>query len=323
LRYPAGIELSAEHEAAHGRALRLQRFSLVYWVTAIIALFLTLGQSQAMRAALIEDVLSMFPPVAWLVASRYREREPTEAFPWGYHRAISVAYVVAALALFGFGLFILIESSIRLIEGAHPPIGMVEVFDTQIWTGWLMLAALAYSGLPPIVIGRMKRPLADQLHDKVLFADAKMNQADWMAASAAAAGIVGIGFGIWWADSVAAIVIALDVAYEGQKYLRESVADLMDDRPKTHDEGEPHPVLDRMREELAATEWVKEAVLRMREAGHVMTGDVWVVPSEDDALAERVEELTERLHSLDWRIHDVVVSPVTSIEGGPEKLRVG
>jgi cation diffusion facilitator family transporter len=323
VRYPAGIELSEEQQAAYRRALRLERVSIIYWLTAILALFLTLGQSQAMRAALIEDVLSLFPPVAFLVASRYREREPTEAFPWGYHRAISVAYVVAALALFGFGAFILVESSIRLIEGSHPPIGMVEVFDAQIWSGWLMLAALAYSGLPPILIGRMKRPLADQLHDKVLFADAKMNQADWMAASAAAAGIVGIGFGIWWADSVAAIVIALDVVYEGQKYLRESVADLMDDRPKTHDEGRPHPVLDRIREELARTDWVAEAVVRMREAGHVMTGDIWVVPRDEGVLAERVEELTDRLHALDWRIHDVVVSPVTSIEGGPEELRVG
>lgn len=290
MRYPAGIELPPEKQAAYRRALRLERISLVYWVTAILALFLTLGQSQAMRAALIEDILSLFPPIAFLVASRYRERDPTEAFPWGYHRSISVAYVVAALALLAFGVFILVESAARLIEGTHPPIGMVEVFDARIWSGWLMLAALAYSGLPPILIGRMKRPLADELHDKVLFADAKMNQADWMAAGAAA-GIVGIGFGIWWADSVAAIVVALDVVYEGQKYLRESVADLMDDRPKTHDEGEPHPLLDRIKDELRATDWVAEGVVRMREAGHVLTGDIWVVPSDEGALVERVEEL--------------------------------
>jgi divalent metal cation (Fe/Co/Zn/Cd) transporter len=117
-------------------------------------------------------------------------------------------------------------------------------------------------------------------------------------------------------------VIGIDVVYDGQKYLRESVGDLMDDRPKTYDEGRPHPLLDTMKEELAATGWISEAVVRMREAGHVLTGDVWVVPRSQESLTERVEQLTERLHSLDWRIHDVVVSPVSSIEGAPEETRV-
>ena len=273
MRYPGGPELPREQQDAMQRAIRLEQISLVYWLSAIVALYFTLGQSQAMRAALVEDLLALAPPIAFLVASRYRDREPTAAFPWGYHRAISVAYVVAALALFAFGTFILVDSTVKLIEGTHPPIGMVEVFDGQIWSGWLMLAALAYSGIPPLLIGRLKRSLADRLHDKVLFADAKMNQADWMSAGAAAAGVVGIGIGIWWADAVAAIVISIDIVREGQKYLREAVADLMDDRPKTYDEGEPHPLLEEIKDAVAATAWVSEGAVRMREAGHVLAGD--------------------------------------------------
>lgn len=49
--------------------------------------------------------------------------------------------------------------------------------------------------------------------------------------------------------------------------------------------------------------------------------DVWIVQRDDGALVERVEELTDRLHALDWRIHDVVVSPVRSIEDAPEGMR--
>jgi cation diffusion facilitator family transporter len=322
VRYPGGAELGGEQRAAHHRAVRLEWISVAYFLSAAVLLYFVLGQSQAMRAALIEDLLSTLPPLAFLLASRYRAREPSAAFPWGYHRATSVAYVVAALALFSFGTFILVESTMKLVEGRHPPIGMVEVLDTQVWLGWLMLGALAYSGLPPILIGRLKRPLADQLHDKVLFADAKMNQADWLAAGAAAAGVIGIGFGIWWADSAAAIVIALDILHDGQKYLRESVADLMDDRPKTHDEGEPHPLLDRINEEVAATDWVAEGVVRMREAGHVLTGEVWVVPRDGSVPVQRIEDLTERLLALDWRVHDVIISPVKSIEDAPQDLRI-
>jgi divalent metal cation (Fe/Co/Zn/Cd) transporter len=241
----------------------------------------------------------------------------------GYHRAITVAYVVSTLALFGLGVFILIDSVQRLLEGTHPPIGMVEVFDTQIWLGWLMLAALAYSGIPPLVLGRLKRPLAKTLHDKVLFADAKMNQADWLTASAAAVGVIGIGFGLWWADAVAAIVIALDILHDGVKFLRESVADLMDDSPKTHDEAKHHPLIDAVKEEVAKTAWVGEAAVRLREMGHLMTADVFLVPADAGELPRRVEELIARLNDLDWRVHDVTVTVVRSVDDAPEGLRAG
>ncbi len=83
-----------------------------------------------------------------------------------------------------------------------------------------MIGALLYGAIPPIFLGRMKQPLAETLHDKVLNADAAMNRADWLTAFAAIAGIIGIGIGIWWADAAAAIVIALDITRDGFKYVR-------------------------------------------------------------------------------------------------------
>ena len=322
MRYPRGQELPPAQREANRKAVRLEWLSLAYWLSAIVLLYFTLGQSQAMKAAWVEDILSLFPPIAFLVASRFRYRKPNARFPWAYHRSITVAYVVATVALFALGAYILIDSVEKLLRGTHPPIGMVEILDTQIWLGWLMIAALLYSGVPPIIFGRLKQPLSAELHDKVLFADAKMNRADWLTASAAIAGVVGIGFGLWWADSAAAIVIALDILHDGQKYLRESVADLLDDAPKTHDEGEPHPLIGEVRREVAATAWVESAAVRLRENGHVIDGTVWVIPRPGVDVVERVEELTERLTELDWQLSDVVVSPVASIEGAPSELLV-
>ena len=62
-----------------------------------------------------------------------------------------------------------------------------------------------------MILGRLKKPLAEGLYDKVLHADAEMNRADGLTGLAAIAGVIGIGMGLWWADSVAALVIALDV----------------------------------------------------------------------------------------------------------------
>jgi cation diffusion facilitator family transporter len=321
MRYPPGIELPERLERANRRAQRLEWISLAYWLSAIVLLYFTLGQSQAMKAAWVEDILGLFPPVAFLIASRFRNRDPNRRFPYGYHRAITVAYMVATVALFALGLFILIDSVDKLLRGTHPPIGMVEVFDTQVWLGWLMIGALLYSGIPPVIFGRLKRPLSAELHDKVLFADAKMNQADWLTASAAILGVIGIGLGLWWADAAAAIVISLDILHDGQRYLRESVADLMNDAPQTHDEDKPHPLIGQVHREVADTAWVREGAVRMREDGHILVADVFVVPAAGDAgLADQIEELVERLLDLDWQLHDVTVTAVRELDDVPAGL---
>jgi hypothetical protein len=55
-----------------------------------------------------------------------------------------------------------------------------------VWLGWLMIAALVYSGIPPFILGRMKLPLARELHEKALQTDADINKGDWLAGLAVA-----------------------------------------------------------------------------------------------------------------------------------------
>jgi len=42
-----------------------------------------------------------------------------------------------------------------------------------------------------------------------------MNKANWLTAGAAMVGVVGIGFGLWWADAAAAAIIPLDITEDG------------------------------------------------------------------------------------------------------------
>lgn len=319
MRYPGGPELPEEQQQAVRRAIKLEWFTLAYMLSALVLVYFALGDSQAMKAAWLEDMLSLVPPAAFLIATRYRHRDPTEQMGWGYHRAISVGYLAGAIAIVALGTFVLIDSSHKLIKGEHPSIGMVELFDWQLWQGWLMLSVLVYTGVPPVILGLMKKPLAEKLYDKVLYADAEMQRADWMTAGAAAVGVIGIGFGIWWADSVAAIVIALDVVRDGSRYTGRAVLNLMDARPRTYDERKPHPLKLQVERELVEMEWVREAVVRMRELGHVFGVSVFVVPAGDDAgIPDRVEETIEHLRGLDWKVHDVAVTVVRTIDGVPE-----
>ena len=322
------FELPPELEECQRKAVRLEWITIAYLVSAVVLLFLTLGQSQAMKVAWIEDMLSLTPPVAFLVASRLRKRRSSEKFPWGMHRAVTVAYVFAALALLVMGGYLFFDSALKLVLAEHPPIGVIQLFGQEVWLGWAMIGALVYSAVPAFFLGRAKLRLADDLHDKVLYADAKMNKADWMTAGSAVVGVVGIGFGLWWADAVAALFISANIVHDGWNNVRAAVHDLMDARPRRHDAREYHPIVERMNEELNRCGWVERGAVRLREEGHVFTGEVMVVPRAsalvDGAdLMRRLEQLAEHLLSLEWKVYDIVVVPVREIDIPSPGVTVG
>jgi cation diffusion facilitator family transporter len=323
VRYPSGTELPPELEKLQHRAIRLEWITLAYLVSAVVLIFFTLGSSQAMKGAWLEDMLSLAPPTAFLIAARIRYKAPNARFAFGYHRAVEIGYLTAALALLFMGLFLIVDSVLKLLAGDHPSIGMVELFDWQVWLGWLMLGALAWSAVPAVILGRIKIKLADALHDKVLHADAQMNKADWMTACAAMVGVVGIGFGVWWLDAVAAIAIGADIFHDGAKYTSAAMRDLLDGRPRRYDETGEHPVNDEIRTTVAGADWIDEAAVRMRDTGHVFNVEVLAVPVDhDDHPIDRAEELMNRIREVDWKVQDVVVAVVRELEGAPEDVIV-
>ncbi|GIJ51741.1 cobalt transporter [Virgisporangium aliadipatigenens] len=309
------FELPPDKRLLHKRAVRLEWLTILFFACAVALLGVTLGQSQAMKAAWIEDMLGLVPPVAFLVAARYRTRPPNDNFPYGYHRSVSVAFLAASFALLVLGGYVVYDSVVRLVKAERPPIGLMELFGFQFWLGWLMIGALLVTILPAVLLGRAKQRIARELHDKVLFADAEMNRADWLTAAAGILGILGIGAGLWWADAVAAALIGVDIVRDGFRSTRAAAANLMDNRPRVVDGKSPHPLPDRLLVAVRDHEWIADAWLRIREEGHVFAGELVVVPVEGtDRLVERLERLGEWVRAFDWRMHDLVVAPVTRID---------
>jgi cation diffusion facilitator family transporter len=306
-------ELPPELHQTLRKARRLEWLTIAYLVSAVVLLALVLGSSQAMKTAWIEDLLSLIPPIAFLLALRFNSRGPTGRFPYGFHRTVSIAYLCSALALFVMGTYLLVESIIKLLTAEYPTINSVEIFGQTVWLGWLMLPALAWSALPAVFLGRAKIPLAEELHDKVLYADAKMNKADWLTAGAAMAGVVGIGFGLWWADAAAAALISLDITKDGVSNLRRALVDLMDQAPTTVDGDDPDPLRDKLASMLRGLDWVEEVDLRLREEGQVYFGEALVVPSDETNITEKIEAALTQARDLDWRIHDLALTPVREL----------
>lgn len=300
-------ELPEELQPVLRRARRLEWTTIAYLVSVIALLGLVMGSSQALRTAWVEDILSLVPPVGFLIADRVRRRPGTGRFPYGFHRAVTVAYLMSSFAILAFGTFLLADGLVHLARGERVSIGALELFGRTVWQGWAMLLVLVWAIVPAVVLGRLKLGPARKLHDKSLYADARMNKADWLSGAAAGFGVVGIGLGWWWADAVGAIVISLDVAADGWKNLGAAIADLMDRTPMTVEHDRESEVPDRVLDRVRALPWVAQAELRFREHGHVYFGEIWVVPGEPGDPVARTEEVLRLAREVDWRVHDVVV----------------
>ncbi len=299
------------------KARRLEWITLFFQISIVIVMYLALGSSQAMKTAWVEDILSTIPPIVFLVSLYIRGRAPDTDYPYGYLRVTLLAFLMAAVAILVVGLYLIYDASLSLIKQEHPTLGHVSLFGHYVWSGWVMIAALTYAMVPPVILGRMKIKKAKDLHEKTLYAGATMNKADWMTSAAAIVGIIGIGFGIWWLDSAAAIFIAFDILKDGYKNIKGAMADLMDSRPRSVEEGKPLGMEERLVEEVLRSPLVENASVRLREEGITVCGEVFVQLKDGQGeLGRQLMALSDEIAKIDWRYHDLVIMPVDKI-GSP------
>lgn len=291
------------------RAIALERLTFLYLISVIIVMYIVVGNSQAMKSAWMEDMISIIPSISFLIAAQFFFRKPNRTFPYGYHRAFNIAAFIAALALTLLGVYLIIDSIISLANAHRPTIGLMNILGFDIWMGWVMIGALLYSSIPAMLIGRKKEPLATKLHNKVLFIDAKMQEADYATALAAIIGILLVGFGYWWADAMSAIIISLSVIKDGAVNLYTSIKDIVDNRPETIDSHQEDPRIEQIREYISSLPWAKEGKLRLREHGQVYYGEVYIIPKTgNDGLMEKMESVRKDIRALDWKFYDVYIT---------------
>ena len=264
--------------AGIGRAGKLEYWTVGWRVTVVVLMALVMGSSQAMKTVWIEDMLGFIPPIVFLVSARLERKEPTDAFPYGFDRVNSAAFVVSAVALTLMGLYLLFEAVTTLAKAEHPTVGTMRLFGRDIWMGWPMIAVLLWSTIPSMILGRLKLPIAREINDKVLHTDADMQKADWMTGLAAIVGVIGIGFGYWWADALAAGLISIGILHDGISGLRASTAEIVDGAPRKLEKDEIADEAQRLKDELERT--FPGAKVRMRETGRVIRAEVTARPPD-------------------------------------------
>ncbi|MCB8046026.1 hypothetical protein JM654_23480 [Microbacterium oxydans] len=91
-------------------------------------------ESQAMRTAWIEALLSLIPQIAFPHGSAPRAASTDKETPARLHRAMGVGHLVAGVALLAVGLNSPSVAITGLVAAEHPTIGTVQLFgQTVIW----------------------------------------------------------------------------------------------------------------------------------------------------------------------------------------------
>lgn len=303
------FDLPPEKAADVRKARRLEIGTLFYLASTAALIGITMGSSQAMRTSFFEDLFSMLPAVTFLICSRVARRRPNERFPYGYHGVVSIGYMAASLALLVMGGLLFVEAAIKLVAVERTTIGGMTLFGHTIWAGWPMLAALAYCVIPGFLLGRAKLALAPRIHDKILYADAQMMKADWMAETGTAIGVLGVGLGLWWLDPAMALLVSAEIFKDGAVNLYVATRDLMEHRPMKTNRSGPEPLPEELTRCIEQLDWVESASVRMREVGHVFFGEVFVTPrGVHDDLPARIASAIEDAKSINWRLHDVTIT---------------
>jgi hypothetical protein len=55
---------------------------------------------------------------------------------------------------------------------------------------------------------------------------------------------------------------------------------------------------------LDKQDWVAKAEVRLREEGHVIFGEGFVIPKCTENLIANVAQAVEEVHALDWKMYD-------------------
>lgn len=297
-----------ELKAGFKKMYRLASWSLAYQIGATVLIGLTMGNSQAMKTEWIENALAIIPILGVMLTYNTENKQPEKSHPFGHHRTGTIAFLAAAFALAGVGTYLFYDSLINLIYREYPSIGGITLFGYTFWHGWLMIGVMAFTAVPPILFARAKIPVAKLIHDKPLYACADMNRANWITNGAGVIGLGLVAYGFWWGDSLAALLISLDIMRDGYGNVVKSLSDVMDRHPVDLETGQQQQIVDEVRRVLRALPFVADERTLIREHGRYLFAEIFIEPNDrmpPAVIATR--QVREAVIPLDWRLQHVAV----------------
>ena len=304
-----------ELKAGFKKMYRLSWLSLAYQIGVTVLVGFTVGNSQAMKTEWIENALAIIPIIGVLLTYNTENRQAEQSHPFGHHRSGTIAFVAAAFTLACVGTYLFYESLMNLIHSEYPSIGGITLFGYTFWHGWLMIGVMTFTAVPPMLLARAKIPVAKLIHDKPLYACADMNRANWLSNGAGVIGLVLVATGFWWGDSLAALVISLDIMRDGYGNVVKSLSDVMDRHPVDLETGRQHPIVGAVESTVRALPFVDDERTLIREHGRYLFAEIFIQPNELMPPATAAGRLVrEAVMPLDWRLQHAAIEFTDDLE---------
>ncbi len=173
--------------------------------------------SSAVLADGVDTGTDVFTSLVTLVSGRISNRPPDETHPYGHERAEAIAAKIVSFIVFYAGVSLFFTSVKRVIFGEHPQIQgvlplLVTVFSMIVKT-WLFL---------------YKYRVGKKLNSSALIADALNMRNDILISSTVLFGVILSKVGLFWMDSIAALVVSIMIIRTAFNIFRETSYELMD-----------------------------------------------------------------------------------------------
>jgi hypothetical protein len=91
------------------------------------------------------------------------------------------------------------------------------------------------------------------------------------------------------------------------------VFDLMNQTPKTVSRQENDPIVTKLQHLLKGLDWVRDFKIRMREEGHILYGEAFIIARDTTDILPKIPRATDQACDLDWRIKDFVLAVVDEL----------
>ncbi len=205
----------ARYKAARKVTLIGSVVDLLLGVAKIVVGYI--GSSQALIADGIHSLSDLATDGVVLFAMKHGSREADENHPYGHARIETLATIVLGVALVGIAVGIAWDAVLRL---RHPELLMHP--------GWLALVVASISILSKEAIYQYTLRVAKKWNSSLLRANAWHSRSDAISSVIVVIGVLGSMNGLHYLDAVAAIGVALMVAWIGGKLAWRSAQELID-----------------------------------------------------------------------------------------------
>jgi cation diffusion facilitator family transporter len=212
---PNTFEGEAEHRHDANRALVLSALGLTLTGGVELAIALISG-SVGLLGDAIHNLADVSTSLVAFLGFRVSRRGASASHPYGYERAEDLAGLGVALVIWVSAVFAGYVSIHKLIS--HDSTSHL----------WLGMAAAAVGIVGNQIVARYKLRVGTRIQSNTLVADAKHSWLDAIASAGALFGLVGVTYGLWWADGVAGLLVTGFIVHVGWEVTTDVLSHLMD-----------------------------------------------------------------------------------------------